>query len=684
MNILIPDQWLREYLKTKATPEQIKEYLSLCGPSVERITKVADEIVYDIEITTNRPDSMSVIGIAREAAAILPRFNISAKFTNDPYKLNTDNYILRASGASREVTLKSSKPLSIKTNPVLNPRWTSVVLTNVTVKDSPVWLKKYLELTGIRPLNNVIDITNYLMRAYGQPAHAFDYDRIGKNKNKIPVMLLRESKKGERLTTLDGKTHTLPGHDIVIENGNGTLIDLCGIMGAENSSIKDATTSVVLFMQTYDPGHIRKTSMALAHRTEAATLFEKGLDPELVLPTIHKGIELMQELANAQVASPVYDVYDSKYEPVNVTVSKEKLITYLGTSLPDIEVIDILQSLQLEAKLSKTEITVKIPSFRRDIAIDVDIIEEVARIYGYHRIVATLPASAPPSTTVDPTFFWEEEVKVRLRDWGFTETYTYSMISDELMDLFNLNKQNAYKIANPLSSEWVYMRPALIPSLLVNTKQNLNIRADFKIFELSNIYKYRKNELPEETPILAIVLTGERFYETKGVAERLFELFGIPNKPTVIDELKYPEWNLDRSVQFNEFGVCGEIKTDLLQKLGIKIPICVLELNFAKLVEKVNQVKRYTPISKFPPVIEDLSFTVPAQTPVGELMNSISAVSDKIHAVQFLNKFENTVSVRMEYLNPVQPLTPEEVNTLRQQIIEVVERSFHAQLKGGN
>src|SRR3989344_4669902 len=393
MNILIPDQWLREYLKTKATPEQIKEYLSLCGPSVERITKVADEIVYDIEITTNRPDSMSVIGIAREAAAILPRFNISAKFTNDPYKLNTDNYILRASGASREVTLKSSKPLSIKTNPVLNPRWTSVVLTNVTVKDSPVWLKKYLELTGIRPLNNVIDITNYLMRAYGQPAHAFDYDRIGKNKNKIPVMLLRESKNGEGLTTLDGKTHTLPGHDIVIEDGNGTLIDLCGIMGAENSSIKNATTSVVLFMQTYDPGHIRKSSMALAHRTEAATLFEKGLDLELVLPTIYKSVELMQELAHAQIASPVYDVYDSKYEPVNVTVSKEKLTTYLGGAvLPDEEITDILQSLQLEAKLTKTEITVKVPSFRRDIAIDVDIIEEVAQTYGNHRIVATLPA----------------------------------------------------------------------------------------------------------------------------------------------------------------------------------------------------------------------------------------------------------------------------------------------------
>ena len=677
MNIQIPDKWLREYLKTKATPEQIKEYLSLCGPSVERIIKVGKDVVYDIEVTTNRPDSMSVIGIAREAAAILPRFNFAAEFINDPYKLKIKK-ISPPAGITRQ------KQLQIKTNAKLNPRWTSIVLTNVKVTESPAWLRNYLELTGIRPLNNVIDITNYLMRAYGQPAHAFDYDHIGHGKNNIPTMVLRESKKGERLTTLDGKTHTLPGHDIVIEDGNRTLIDLCGIMGAENSSIKNTTTSVILFMQTYDPGRIRKTSMALSHRTEAATLFEKGLDPELVLPTVYKGIELMRQMANAQVASPVYDVYDSRYEPINVTVSKEKLTTYLGISLPDKEISDILQSLQLEPIVSKTEISVIVPSFRRDIEIDVDIIEEVARIYGYHRIDAMLPAAAPPSIIIDPTFFWEKEVKVRLRDWGYTETYTYSMISEELMELFNLPKSKTYHIANPLSSEWVYLRPALIPSMLVNVKQNLNNSAHFKTFELSNIYKFRKNEIPEETPILAVVATGARFYETKGLAESLFELFGVPHNQTVIDELRYPEWKPQRSVQFAEFGIAGEIKPDLLQKLGIKTPVTILKLNFAKLVEKANPTKRYNPIPKYPAVIEDLSFIVPPQTPVGKLMSSIKTVSEKIHTVQFLNKFENTVSVRMEYLNPIQPLTPEEVNALRQQIIEVVERSFNAQLKGSN
>ncbi|MBI3560055.1 hypothetical protein HY087_02930, partial [Candidatus Gottesmanbacteria bacterium] len=278
MNILLPDSWLREYLKTKATPKQIKEYLSLCGPSVERIHETDGEQVYDVEITSNRPDAMSVVGIAREAAAILPRFGITAKLINDPYDIK--GLTLK----TKKVKPFEAKTLIIKTDPVLNPRWTSVIIDNVTVGPSPVWLKKRLEATGIRSLNTIVDVTNYIMRSYGQPVHAFDYDQV-LPKNGVRTMILRASKKGERVTTLDGKTYTLPGDDIVMEDGSGRIIDLCGIMGAQNSSVKISTKTIVLFMQTYEPTHIRKTSMSLSHRTEAAGLFEKGLDPELVYPS---------------------------------------------------------------------------------------------------------------------------------------------------------------------------------------------------------------------------------------------------------------------------------------------------------------------------------------------------------------------------------------------------------------
>ena len=291
MNILIPDSWLREFLKTSATLKQIKEFVSLCGPSIERIHEVDGEAVYDVEVTTNRPDSMSVAGVAREASVILPRFGIPAKLVNDPYERALQGDPLQG----REKSSRKRK-LSIKTDPNLNPRWTSVVLENVSVKPSPKWLADKLEKSGIRALNNIVDITNYLMRAYGQPAHAFDFDAIAHGKNSA-TMILRASKKGEKLTTLDGKTHTLPGGDIVITDEKGRLIDLCGIMGAKNSSITTETKTIVLFLQTYDPIHIRKTSMALAHRTEAAGLFEKGIDPELVMPAFLEGVRLVGELA---------------------------------------------------------------------------------------------------------------------------------------------------------------------------------------------------------------------------------------------------------------------------------------------------------------------------------------------------------------------------------------------------
>src|SRR3989344_5617827 len=387
MNILIPDSWLREFLETAATPKQIKEYLSLCGPSIERINEVSGETIYDVEVTTNRPDSMSVLGVAREAAAILPRFGIPAKLIKDPYKgLSLAKHV---TNVARDNPLQG-RQLNIQTDPILNPRWVSVVIDNFTLKPSPDWLQKKLELTGIRSLNNIVDITNYFLRACGQPVHAFDFAEIKPNVEGIPTMILRASQKGEKLTSLDGKSHSLPGGDIVIEDGTGRLIDLCGIRGAENSSIKSITKTIVLFMQTYDPVRIRKTSMALALRTEAATLFEKGLDEELVLPTMLDGMEMVKKLAGGEAASQIYDIYPKPYAPYQVSVDRKKVDAYIGKKLSNQEIKEILTPLGLEVAFNKAVIpaqagirkkkadphfreddnmVVTVPSFRRDIKI---------------------------------------------------------------------------------------------------------------------------------------------------------------------------------------------------------------------------------------------------------------------------------------------------------------------------
>jgi phenylalanyl-tRNA synthetase beta chain len=667
MNILIPDSWLRKFLKTKATPQQIKEYLSLCGPSVERVNKVGNEIIYDIEITTNRLDAMSVAGVARESAAILPRFGIAAKFVNDPYTFKGQSF-----KGSNKLTL------SIKTNPKLNPRWTSIILTNVRVGPSPAWLKLQLESSGIRSINNVIDITNYLMRAFGQPAHAFDYDEIkpASTRGEGAAMSLRESRRGEKVVTLDGKTHVLPGGDIIIEDGMGRIIDLCGIMGAENSGIKPTTTTVLLATQTYNPAHIRKTSMAIAARSEASSLFEKGLDSELTLPALKRGVELMEKLTGAKAASKLYDIYPKPYRPYSVTVTKGKISAYIGTALTDTEIRKILIPLGFTLSISKKDITVTVPSFRMDVTIDVDVIEEIARIFGYHNIPTKLPEGAPPIVISNPELEWEHEIKIRLRDWGFTELYTYSMISQKLMDIFGLDTKKAYKITNPLSEEWLYMRPSLWPSVLSSIEQNLHNRNELQVFELSMRYVWRSNDLPKEKLVLLVAWTGNKFREAKGLGQAILALFGL--KYQLTDKTKQLPWYSDTHLQLAEYGSVGEVNEQLLNRLNIHCPITVLELDIETLVKNAKLSKIYHPVSRYPPIIEDLSFIVPQGFQVGPLITILSHIHRLIESITFLDAYENKRTFRVMYNDPTKNLTGMDIAPIRQKLIEYAGEKFGA------
>lgn len=664
MNILVPDIWLREYLKTKATPSQLKEYLSLCGPSIERIYGTGKNTVYDIEITGNRPDGMSVMGVAREAATILPRFGIAATLIGDPYK-------------ERVTFTKVAKPLplTLKTDPALNPRWMSVIFDHVAVKESPAWLKNYLELAGMRSINTVVDITNYLMRGLGQPAHVFDYDAIEGH-----TMTLRASKKGETLVTLDGKKHSLPGGDIVIEDKSGKLIDLCGIMGGENSSVTEKTKRVMLFVQTYNPLNIRKTSMALGHRTEAAGLFEKGLDTELVKPAFARGIRLLQEITGAVQASNVTDTYPSPYTPVTVAVTKKKIDAYIGAMPPD-AIRNILTSLGFTVSQTKDGISVTVPSYRRDVAIDVDVIEEIARVHGYHAIPSVLPPHAPPIAIPDPALTREEQLKIRLRDWGYTEIYTYSMLSDGLMELFGLDKAKAYSIANPLSSEWVYMRPSLVPSVLTTLKANSERTANIKLFELSMTYQWKSGDLPRETPMLVVASVGNTFYETKGLAEAIFDAMGIPF-PEHKNEPPTDAW-FDQQYQLplGEYGIVGVIHPRLLKSLGFTGPATVLVLDMRRIGEQAKAGKTYIPVPKYPSVHEDLSFVVPEVFAVGPLMTALRKADPLVRQVTLLDTHENTRTVHVEYQDAENNLTADRILPIREKLIRLAEKQFGVTLK---
>ncbi|MCJ7827981.1 hypothetical protein MUP65_02455, partial [Patescibacteria group bacterium] len=272
MNILVVDSWLRDYLKTALTPQQLGQLLSLCGPSVERTNKDGEDWVYDIEITTNRPDTASVLGIAREAATILPRHGYPASFKQPRAKPTPLPH--------------RSLPLKVTIEPKsICPRFTAIILDQLTIKPSPKLIQDRLTKSGLRPINNIIDVSNYLMLETGQPIHTFDYDKISGQ-----FMKVRLSKKGEKIVTLDEVSRTLPGGDIVIEDGDGRLIDLCGLMGAKNSAIDAKTKRVLFFVQSYEPTLIRRTSMLTGHRTDAAIRFEKGVDEEGIMNVLWRGV----------------------------------------------------------------------------------------------------------------------------------------------------------------------------------------------------------------------------------------------------------------------------------------------------------------------------------------------------------------------------------------------------------
>ena len=645
MNIKILDSWLREYLKTKASADQIAEKLSLSSVSVERIEKIDNDFVYDIEVTTNRPDLMSVIGIAREAAAVIP----DAEFKYFEPK--------------PEIKPEENLPLEIINDPKLVNRIDAVVM-EVKIGESSKKVKDRLESSDIRSLNNLIDITNYVMRETGHPAHVFDYDRL-----KTKKLIIRESKPGEKIETLDGKTHKLSGKDIVADNGNGEIEDLLGVMGTKNSVVTDKTKRIVYFLDNNEPNHIRKTSMELGIRTEAAVINEKGIDPELTYKAFLRGIELYQKWANAKLLSTPLDIYPNKVKAKEVKVSNEKINKVIGVEITIKESVDILSKLGFETKNSGNELIIKIPSIRaNDIEIEEDIVEEVARIYGYHK----LPNVLPPITNIVPAnfshnpFFWEKKVKTALKYWGFTEVYTYSMVS---ADLFEGPLEDAVTIQNPLSEDKVYLRKTLIPSLLEVLHENAQ-HDKIKIFEISNVYEKRKNDLPNESMMVAGVIKNQNisFFDVKGIVEQLLLALGVNN----FFFKKRDKGGVGADV-FLEKDLLGEI--EILDE-----EIADFEFSFATILKHASLRKIYKPIPKFPTAIEDLRIIVNPEVNYERVIETIKSASELVIDVTLLDVYKDKKTFRITYQDPEKNLTNEEISTAREKIISALKQHLHTEL----
>ena len=600
MQILIPDLWLREFIETNATPKQIQECLSLCGPSVERLHKKGDDYVYDIEVTTNRVDIMSVVGIARECLAILPRFGYKTKF-----KIQNSSFEIKTS--------KTVNYLTVKIDPKLCPRFSAVLIKDVKIGESPKIIKDRLELCGLRSLNNVVDISNYLMLEMGQPVLTFDYDKITGH-----VMKLRESRKGEKLVTLDDKSHTLSGGDIVIEDGSGKLIDLCGIMGGLNSAVDTHTRNVLLFVQVYEPTRIRKTSMGLAHRTEAAVLFEKGLPVENVLPTLERGIKMFG--GTKEVTLDVLNVSDKLTNIKLKTPISEFINQRLGINLKLSEITDILKSLEFKVK---SEFEIEVPWIRKtDITIPEDLVEEVARIYGYHNLPTQLMSGHLPTPLNDKTFYWEAKIKSALSRWGFTETYTYSLVDHD----------SGLKLKNPLSSEWTYLRTSLSPSHLKVISENTGRVGELQLFEIANVYLPKKGSLPHQELHLILTSTNLDIPRLKGYVETLIQEIGV--------------------------HIPAEIQTHSTA--------LTCEINLEPLLVQATSVKTYIPISKYSPIIEDINVLYTGN--YAAIIARIKKNSPLIKNIELIDKYENKLTLRLTYHSNSKQLSSRDIIPIREKL----------------
>ena len=651
MDILILDSWLRDFLITSAKPAEISKYVSLCGPSIERVEKLGSDSIYHIEVTTNRIDSASVYGIAREAAAILPRFGIPAKLK--PVRLESKDYSF----------VKNADFLSAIVDKDLCSRFTTALIKNVKIGESNEIIKKRLESEGIRPINNVVDISNYIMLEMGQPVHTFDYDKIKGSK-----MILRASKKGEKITTLDGKEFTLPGNDIVIEDGEGRLIDLAGIMGGKLSEVDSDTKNILLFVQTYNPVNIRKTSMALSQRTQAATIFEKGTDEELVAPAVLSAIEMFKKETGGIVSKTILDIYPKPYKTTTVQTSLDYIYTRLGVEVPKKDIAKYLQDLGFECSWSGNGLSVMIPSWRaKDVKGQEDIVEEIARIYGYHNLPSVLMEGCIPDRPEDPKFAFERNLKHIVSGFGGTEVYTLSLVSEKEVD------QKSIKIKNPLGPETEYMRTSLMPSLIKAAKENEGTIDKYHLFEIANIYLPRINDLPEERLMLGGILAGYEYRSAKGIVEAILERLHI-NFEFVAEDSK--GFGADRCV----FVYCDK---ECIGKLGMpeNSPFVYYEFVIAKLIEKSPKIVSFESISKYPGQEEDITFILPQRTKVGDVAKSIISIS-KVQGCSVGNPYnQNNYTFHIWYRDLSKTLTDTEVAKIRKEIIASLKSKFGALVK---
>jgi len=686
--MLVSIEWLKEFISIRQSPEEVADLLTMAGLEVDSSEEVNGDTVLEIDLTPNRGDCLSVIGIAREISAVtgrkirMPRFRLPSEDKRSWMKVSIDN---------RD----------------LCPRYAGRIIKGVKIGESPDWMKRRLEASGIRPINNIVDVTNYVMLEYGQPLHAFDLDRL-----KAGHIRVATPSRTIRFKTLDGAERKITKDMLLIWDGDRPVA-VAGVMGGLDSEVSDGTTSIFLESACFNPSSVRRTSSALGLRTESSFRFERGIDILGVDRALDRASFLISELAGGLLCKKV-DVFPRKYRPRRIKVHVDRVNALLGTNLSRTRIQDLIARTGAFVEDFDEYLHVEVPSYRNDLEAEVDLIEEVARLYGYHRI-----APAAPEVKVEaarPGRMRKTTVSARhlLCSRGYTEVINYSFMNPEALDLLEIPEKDyrrrAIPIMNPLRQEESLVRTTLIPSLIENFVYNFNRgMRSIKLFETARVFidKGVKNgRLPQENNRISGLYfddsshllwdTGlDPYFHVKGDADALIQDMAV--RDGVWERSSEPFLHPGRSADFRigdeKAGVVGVLSPEVVRRLDLKTgdtPIVVFDFDLDMLMQHSSAAKIYEKFSRFPSVQRDISILVDAEKTAQDLLDTMREFrSDLISDIKVFDYYRGgnipggkaSLAFNITYRSFERTLSEEEVDSVHKDFVDFLLEKTGAVLR---
>lgn len=685
--MFISYEWLRELTDTRFSPQEVRSWLTMVGLAIDAVEQHDGDAVLDVEVPSNRPDCLSHVGIAREVAVI------------------EKGHVRLPQSESIKTEGQSSSLSSVEIkDPDLCPRYAARLVRGVKIGPSPDWLAKRLEAIGQRPINNVADITNYVLHELGQPLHAFDFEKLGGRR-----IVVRRAAPGEKLTTLDGEERTLTGEMLVIADAEKPVA-LAGIMGGEDSEISAQTTDVLIESAYFDPHSVRQTARQLGMDTEASRRFERGADREGVLRAQQRCVELICAIAGGVATEDAIDVYQRRLIKRVVSLRPARVTAITSLSVAADEIVRILTGLGFEAAGHlNSSMSFRVPSWRIDVEQEEDLVEEIARHTGYDKIGSELPPSNV-SGEYQPGEMKQRSLRRALNALGFDESINFSFIQQEtrfeLIPSLAGWEDTQPQLSNPIIEDAAWMRSTLLPGLLNSVRHNLNhgIR-DVRLFEIGRIFSLSKpGELPQETLALGIVATGGALEENRAQAERELDFFDLKGaleasvdwmnlssltfSQTSVRHLRAGQSALISSGDGKAIGTIGRLAENLATSYKFRQPVYVAELDLSALLSGPAKAIQYSPLPRYPSVVRDISLLVNRSVALDEIFAAVNKqqVTD-CRSVKLVGTFEGgnippskrSVTLRLEYRSDERTLRDEEVEAYHSRLTAALLDTFAAE-----